>query len=55
MATSDQEQRGINVRQRKRLAQGEKLDGTSLQPKGGSQPASSGSKAGGLSHASKKK
>lgn len=33
---SDQEQKSINVRQRKRLAQGEKLDGTSYQPKGGS-------------------
>ena len=36
MATSDQEQKGINVPQHKRIAQGEKLDGTSYQPKGGS-------------------
>ena len=35
MATSDQEQKGINVPQHKRIAQGEKLDGTSYQPKGG--------------------
>ena len=49
--SSDKEQRSINVPQHKRLAQGEKLDGTSLQPRGGSQ----GSKpAGGLSHAKKK-
>lgn len=51
MATSDQEQKSINVPMHKRLAMGEKLDGTSLQPKGGSQ----GSKpAGGLSHVAKK-
>jgi hypothetical protein len=48
---SDAEQKSINVPQHKRLAQGEKLDGTSMTPKGGS---SSGSKSGGLSHASKK-
>ena len=49
MATSDQEQRGINVPQHKRMAMGEKLDGSSMQPKGGSQ--SQGSKPkGGLSH-----
>ena len=36
MATSDQEQKGINVPQHKRIAMGEKLDGTSLQPKSGS-------------------
>jgi hypothetical protein len=40
MATSDQEQRGINVPQHKRMAMGEKLDGTSYQPKGGSQSQS---------------
>lgn len=52
MATSDQEQRGINVPQHKRIAQGEKLDGTSYQPKGG---ASKSSKpAGGLAQAKKK-
>jgi len=48
---SDAEQKSINVPQHKRLAQGEKLDGTSLTPKGGS---SSSHKSGGLSHASKK-
>ncbi len=47
MATSDQEQKSINVPQHKRIAMGEKLDGTSMQPKGQSQ----GSKpSGGLSH-----
>jgi hypothetical protein len=51
MATSDQEQKGINVRQHKRLAMGEKLTGQTMQSKGGSQ----GSKpAGGLSQAKKK-
>jgi len=49
MASNDQEQKGINVPQHKRLAQDEKLDGTSYQPKGGSKSA------GGLSHLSKKK
>lgn len=50
MATSDQEQKGINVPQHKRIAQGEKLDGTSYGSKG-----SQGSKpAGGLSQAKKK-
>ena len=34
MATSDQEQRGINVPQHKRMAMGEKLNGTSMQPTG---------------------
>ena len=51
MASTDNEQKGINVPQHKRLAQGEKLDGQSYSPKGGS---SSGHKSGGLSHASKK-
>jgi len=47
MATSDQEQRGINVRQHKRMAMGEKLDGQSMPAKSQSQ----GSKpTGGLSH-----
>lgn len=50
MATSDQEQKSVLVRQRKRLAQGEKLDGTNYQPKGGSQNRS----LGGLAHAKKK-
>jgi len=50
MATSDQEQKSVNVPQHKRIAMGEKLDGTSYQPKGqsGSQPK------GGLSQAKKK-
>ena len=48
MATSDKEQQSILVPQHKRIAQGEKLDGTSYQPKGGQKPA------GGLSQAKKK-
>ncbi|CAB4240898.1 hypothetical protein UFOVP56_30 [uncultured Caudovirales phage] len=51
MATSDQEQKSINVPMHKRLAMGEKLDGTSMQPKGGAQKAKP---AGGLSHVAKK-
>jgi hypothetical protein len=51
MATSDQEQMSVNVRQHKRIAMGEKLDGTSLQPKGQQQPAKP---QGGLSQAKKK-
>jgi hypothetical protein len=54
MATSDQEQRSINVPQHKRMAQGEKLDGTSLKGSGGSAPKSTSSK-GGLSALTKKK
>lgn len=50
MATSDQEQKGINVPQHKRIAMGEKLTGQSMQPKGGSQSRP----AGGLSQAKKK-
>jgi len=47
MATSDQEQKSVLVKQHKRMAMGEKLDGTSMQPKGQSQ----GNKpSGGLSH-----
>lgn len=52
MATSDQEQKSINVPQHKRIAMGEKLDGTSYQPKGGS--GSAPKRAGGLSQAKKK-
>jgi anti-sigma-K factor RskA len=52
MATSDQEQQSINVPQHKRLAQGAKLDGTSLQPKGGNAPAKP---TGGLGHLKKSK
>jgi hypothetical protein len=51
MATSDQEQKGINVPQHKRLAMGEKLSGQTMQSKGGnSQPAK---RSGGLSGAKK--
>jgi hypothetical protein len=49
---SDQEQKSINVPQHKRIAMGEKLDGTSMQPKGGSK--SSKKPVGGLAHAKKK-
>jgi hypothetical protein len=49
--SSETEQKSINVPQHKRLAQGEKLDGTSYQPKGGSTPQ----KQGGLAHLEKKK
>jgi hypothetical protein len=53
MATSDQEQKGINVPMHKRLAMGAKLDGTSLQAKG--EGKTSGSKpVGGLSQVAKK-
>ena len=51
MATSDQEQKSELVPQHKRIAMGEKLDGTSLQPKGQQQPAKP---QGGLSQAKKK-
>ena len=49
---SDQEQKSVNVPQHKRIAMGEKLDGTSMQPKGGYAPKKP---AGGLSHAKKQK
>lgn len=52
MATSDNEQRSILVPAHKRMAMGEKLDGTSLQAKGGSAPAK---KTSGLGHLSSKK
>ena len=56
MATSDYEQRTVEVPQHKRIAQGEKLDGTTMEPKGGSKTSSHESKkSGGLAHASKKK
>ena len=52
MATSDAEQKGPMVRYHQRMAQGVKLDGTSLEPKGGSKTSShEGKKSGGLSHA----
>jgi hypothetical protein len=50
---SDNEQKSVNVPQHKRLAQGEKLDGTSYQPKGGNTSQTS-KPHGGLSHAKKK-
>ena len=47
MATSDQEQKGINVPQHKRLAQGAPINGQTMKD--------SGAKAkGGLAHAKKK-
>jgi hypothetical protein len=50
VATSDAEQKSVNVRQHKRIAQGEKLNGTSYGSKGGdSKPK------GGLSHTKKNK
>lgn len=48
MATTEKEQKSINVPQHKRLAMGEKLDGTSLKGRENSKPA------GGLAHAKKK-
>ena len=50
MATSDKEQMGVNVRQHKRMAMGEKLTGQTMAPKGGE----SKKPAGGLSGAKKK-
>jgi hypothetical protein len=51
MAVSEQEQKSINVPMHKRLAMGEKLNGTSLQPKGGQ----SSKPKGGLSNVKKQK
>jgi len=49
MATSDQEQKGINVKQHKRMAMGEKITGQTMKPSGNTaQPK------GGLAHAKKK-
>jgi hypothetical protein len=47
MKTNDQEQKGVNVNQHKRIAMGEKLNGQSL--KGGEE------KKGGLQQAKEKK
>jgi hypothetical protein len=47
---SDAEQKSINVPQHKRIAQGEKLDGTSYGSKGAQEQ-----KQGGLAHVKKKK
>jgi len=52
MANSDKEQKSIDVPQHKRLAMGEKLDGTSLKSKGESSKSSK--PAGGLAHVKKK-
>ena len=49
---SDQQQKGINVPQHKRIAMGEKLDGTSYQAKG--TMSQTRNTKGGLSHAKKK-
>ena len=51
---SEQEQKSVNVPQHKRIAMGEKLDGTSYQSKGGSTSRTS-KPAGGLSQAKKSK
>lgn len=50
MATSDQEQKGINVRQHKRMAMGEKLNGQTQQSGG----SNNSKPQGGLAHAKKK-
>jgi hypothetical protein len=52
MSTSEYEQRTILVPQHKRIAMGEKLDGTAMQPKGASK--SSKKPVGGLAQAKKK-
>lgn len=49
MSTSDQEQKSILVPQHKRLAMGEKIDGTSYQAKGSKEKPKSG-----LGHIAKK-
>jgi hypothetical protein len=49
--SSDAEQKGELVRQHKRMAMGEKLDGTSLKGKGDTKPAKP---QGGLAQAKKK-
>jgi hypothetical protein len=48
MAMSDQEQKGVNVPQHKRMAMGEKLDGQSMNSKEAKKPQ------GGLAQAKKK-
>ena len=50
MATSDQVQKSELVPQHKRIAMGEKLDGTIMQPKGGNKKPQQG----GLAQAKKK-
>lgn len=51
MATSDQEQKSVLVKQHKRMAMGEKLDGQSMQAKGTTSQTSK--PKGGLSGAKK--
>jgi hypothetical protein len=51
MSTSDQEQKGINVRYHKRMAMGEKLNGQTQQASGAK---TSGKPQGGLAQAKKK-
>jgi hypothetical protein len=53
MATSDQEQKGINVRQHKRMAMGEKITGQTMKS-GGSTSQTSKKSSGGLSSAKKR-
>jgi hypothetical protein len=48
MATSEAEQKGINVPQHKRMAMGEKITGQAMKPSGNSKPQ------GGLAQAKKK-
>jgi hypothetical protein len=55
MATSDYEQRTELVPQHKRIAMGEKLDGTAMQPKGGSNKSSTKKPTGGLASLKKQK
>jgi hypothetical protein len=52
MATSDQEQKSVLVKQHKRMAMGEKLNGQSMQGKGG-QSSQTSKPTGGLSGAKK--
>jgi hypothetical protein len=52
MATSDQEQKSVLVKQHKRIAMGEKLNGQSMQAKGGTSQTSK-RPSGGLSGAKK--
>jgi hypothetical protein len=52
MATSDQEQKSINVRQHKRMAMGEKLNGQTM--KSGGTTSQTSKKSGGLSSAKKR-
>lgn len=51
MAKTDEEQKGVNVRQHARLAMGVKLDGTSYQAKG---EQGKSKPKGGLAHVKKK-